>query len=337
MQDESKSSWYKGDGRTIEERGLELPPFKVNRRLNAADLYEAEPGLRDAVNVAIALGQPLLVTGEPGTGKTQLANSIAYELQLPDPKAPEPLPFYTKTTSTAKDLFYQYDALSHFRDVTRQKEQKIEKYIKFEALGLAILLAMDPAEANRYLPEDLRGKGPTRSVVLIDEIDKAPRDLPNDILTEIDTLSFEVREFGVSDKTQRRHFAAEDEFRPIVILTSNSEKNLPDAFLRRCVFYHITPPDDARLRKIADRRVPLDPKFKGEMLGNAINHFIRIREDLGLRKKPATAEFLSWVRILNDNLIDVSNPAHKGDLALSYAVLVKNKDDRDRLAETFLR
>src|SRR5262249_41495666 len=192
-------------------------------RLDAPELYIADKGLSDAVNVALILGQPLLVTGEPGTGKTQLAASIACELELPPP-----LLFVAKTTSTAKDLFYRYDALTHFHDSHfRQGQLAMESYIAYEALGLAILLSLPVADGDPLLPPHLRGKGPTRSVVLIDEIDKAPRDLPNDVLNEIETLSFTVRETG-------RSVTASSGYRPVVVITSNSEKNLPDAFLRRC-------------------------------------------------------------------------------------------------------
>src|SRR6266542_2054535 len=172
---------YAGDGTPIANRNLRLPLFELNSRLDNPEHYLAEKGLRDAVNVAVALGQPLLITGEPGTGKTQLASSIAWELSLP-----APLVFHTKTTSTAKDLFYRYDALRHFHDSQFRKDRLgAEAYVTFEALVLAILLSLKPDQADPSLPENLRGKGPTRSVVLIDEIDKAPRDLPNDVLNEI--------------------------------------------------------------------------------------------------------------------------------------------------------
>src|SRR5436305_12540044 len=134
--------------------------------LNDPAGYLADEGLRDAVNVALMLGQPLLVTGEPGTGKTQLAASIAFELGLS-----APLIFHTKTTSTARDLFYRYDALGHFHDAqSRKDETRVEDYIHYEALGLALLLSMSPQEANPFLPDQLRDAGPGRSVVLIDEV-----------------------------------------------------------------------------------------------------------------------------------------------------------------------
>jgi MoxR-like ATPase len=314
---------YTGEGTPISARGLELPPFERLETLSDPADYLAGDGLCDAVNVALTLGQPLLVTGEPGTGKTQLAGSVAYELGLPPP-----LVFHTKTTSTARDLFYRYDSLRHFHDThVRHEALSVESYITYEALGLAILLSMNPEEADPYLPEHLRGRGPLRSVVLVDEIDKAPRDLPNDILNEVENLTFAVRETG-------RVFRAEQGYRPILVLTSNSEKNLPDAFLRRCVFYHIPFPDKERLKEIVERRLKLGSAFTPRMLDRALAHFEQIRE-LSLRKKPATAELLSWLRVLDRLQIDVGElrPGQAEALAFTYAILAKSSEDR----ETILR
>jgi MoxR-like ATPase len=312
---------YTGAGTPISERGLQLPPFERLATLNDPADYLAGAGLCDAVNVALTLGQPLLVTGEPGTGKTQLAASIAYELGLS-----EPFVFHTKTTSTARDLFYRYDSLRHFHDThVRQEELAIESYITYEALGLAILLSMNPADANPYLPEHLRDRGPLRSVVLVDEIDKAPRDLPNDILNEVEHLAFNVKETG-------RTFRAEQSFRPILVLTSNSEKNLPDAFLRRCVFYHIPFPEKDDLKKIVQRRLKLDAAFTPEMLEHALAHFAQIRE-LSLKKKPATAELLAWLRVLDKLQIDVQalRPGQTEALAFTYAILAKSNEDKEMI------
>lgn len=315
-----------GDGATLSSRKLRLPLFDKPESLDDPAGYIAEKGLRDAVNVALALGQPLLLTGEPGTGKTQLAASLAYELGLPSP-----LVFNVKTTSGAKDLFYRYDALRHFHDSQFKKEQiEIEDYISYEAFGLAVLLSMESQKADQLLPANLRGKGPTRSVVLIDEIDKAPRDLPNDVLNEIESMSFAVKETG-------RSFESDSRYRPILVLTSNSEKNLPDAFLRRCVFYHISFPDADRLKQIVQRRLGQTSAFTPEMLDHAVRHFEEIRE-MGLKKPPATAEFLGWVRILQKVEIDVKNPkpGQAEALAFSYATLAKTKEDFERLRQTFI-
>lgn len=310
---------YTGTGSTIRERGLEIPPSDTLATLSDPANYLADSGLRDAVNVALTLGQPLLVTGEPGTGKTQLASSVAYELGLPPP-----LVFHTKTTSTAKDLFYQYDSLRHFHDAQHRKDElPIENYISYEALGLAVLLSLNPAEANAYLPEHMRDKGPLRSVVLIDEIDKAPRDLPNDILTEVEELTFIVKETG-------RAFHAPRDHRPILLLTSNSEKNLPPAFLRRCVFYHITFPEQARLKEIIQRRLKLTSTFTPQMLDHALAHFAEIRE-LALKKKPATAELLSWIGVLDKLQLDVKEPrsGQAEAIAFTYSILAKSKEDNE--------
>lgn len=312
---------YAGDGTPISQRGLTLPAFEKATELSDPAGYLADEGLRDAVNVALMLGQPLLVTGEPGTGKTQLAASIAFELGLPPP-----LVFHTKTTSTARDLFYRYDALAHFHDAQfRKEESRIENYITYEALGLAILLSMNPQDANPLLPEHLRNMGPVRAVVLIDEVDKAPRDLPNDVLNEIDNMSFTVKETG-------RTFSADQVYRPIVILTSNSEKNLPDAFLRRCVFYHIAFPGKDRLKEIVRRRLRFDGSFTPQMLEHALQHFEKIR-DLTLKKRPATAELLAWLKILEKRRIDVGS-LQRGEaeaLAFTYSILSKSKEDQDMI------
>jgi MoxR-like ATPase len=317
MSENNHFDLYTGDGTTLLSRNLGLPQFSRTEQFDDARLYAADKPLRDAVNVALALGQPLLLTGEPGTGKTQLASSVAYELNLP-----APLVFNTKTTSTAQDLFYRYDALRHFHDAQfRKGESAVDAYITYEALGLAILLSMEPKDADPFLPDRLKGKGPTRSVVLVDEVDKAPRDLPNDVLNEIESMSFTLKESG-------RTFAADQRFRPVLILTSNSEKNLPEAFLRRCVFYHIPFPTPERLRFIVSRRLAPTLNFTPGMLESAIRHFEKIRT-LPMKKRPATAECLAWLQIVQKMSIDVENlkPGQAEALVFSYAILAKSRED----------
>jgi MoxR-like ATPase len=331
MENEINLHLYEGLGVPISKRDQMLPKYKALVDVSDPKSYIAEKGLRDAVNVALALGQPLLVTGEPGTGKTQLAAAIAYELDLP-----KVLEFYTKTTSTATDLFYQYDALRRFQDtqLPGKKKINIEDYITYQALGKAILLTKPTEEVKEFLPKELHGIGPTRSVVLIDEIDKSPRDFPNDILNEIEKIQFKVKE-------TERTFKANEDYRPIIIITSNSEKNLPDPFLRRCVFYHISFPSPGQLHKIIQKKFLDHPGFTPGFIEGAIEHFFEIRE-LATKKKPATAEFITWIRILQKMKIDISNinnlnPGEIEALALSYSILAKTNDDLALLKEKFIK
>ena len=327
MTDEIFFDLYEGDGSTIEERNRALPFYKPVPGMADAKNYIASPELRDAVNVAVALGQPLLVTGEPGTGKTCLAESVAYEFRLNLEK------FHTKTTSMADDLFYRYDAMRRYQDSqTEEGAKPVEHYIACRALGAAIILANPTTEGKKILPKEKRGMGPVRSVVLIDEIDKAPRDLPNDILNEVERMFFEIRE------TDWPPFVAAAEYRPILILTSNSEKNLPDAFLRRCVFHHIEFPKTKDLKKIVLRRfgggngdgkgIVLEKKF----VDAALEHFEGIRK-LKLKKRPATAELLSWLTVLHGMKAALEKPGEEDrkKLQKSYAALAKNRDDLESL------
>lgn len=311
---------YEGNGHTIRERDLTVPAHTHPTGLEDPRNYIAEPGLRDAVNVALALGQPLLVTGEPGTGKTCLAASVAWELGL------DLLVFHTKTTSAATDLFYHYDALRRFQDAHLGDKRPIEAYITCQALGTAILLANPTEQAKQVLPAPLKEKGPLRSVVLIDEIDKAPRDLPNDVLNEVEKMSFAIKE------TTWPPFTADPQYRPILVLSSNSEKNLPDAFLRRCVFYHISFPDAAALAQIVARRFEGHPELNTlldrRIIANATAHFEEIRK-LDLKKKPATAEFLGWISILGALGVDPGTlkDGQMQAMEMSYSALAKTRED----------
>ncbi len=250
--------------------------------------YLADEGLVDAVNVALMLRQPLMVTGEPGTGKTLLAHSIAWELGLDSP-----LVFETKSTSTARDLFYHYDTLGRFT----AKEfgsggEKPEDFITYNALGQAIVHANKPSEVAHLLPSDYTHPGQKRSVVLIDEVEKAPRDFPNDILNEIERLYFRIPELGNVEVN------ADNSFDPVVILTNNSEKSLPDAFLRRCIFYHIPFPTGERLQQIVLARLPMyfNDDSQSVLMRDSISFVIHIRnESVNLEKPPGTSELLNWL------------------------------------------
>ena len=335
MADNMKTA-YRGDG----EPGEAPPDFEGLESLNSAEGYLPEIGLISAVNVAVMLGQPLLVTGEPGTGKTSLAYSIAHELG-----ADAPLVFRAKTTSTASELFYRYDALRRFYDAniaksatvnligklgsdakSEEEALKIGKYIRYEAIGSAILLANEPEKVNRFLPEEYQNFKPRRSVVLVDEIDKAPRDLPNDILNEIEHLTFTVNETGDT-------FSAQDKYRPIVIMTSNSEKDLPDAFLRRCIFYNVEFPKKLELLKILAKR--LGGAVDQTRCDAIIDLFLEVRELSSLNKKPATAELISWTRVLDSHklTIDEIKSRAKEKLAVTLPALTKTSKD----AETLLK
>lgn len=286
---------YKGPGKLGD---FKVDDFKLNPRN-----YIPSKGLINAVNVAIATGQPLLLTGEPGTGKSHLAYSVAFELDLG-----EPLVFRTKTTSISRDLFYSYDALSHFRKTQTDTNTHISQFIRDGALGKAI-------------------KSDSRRVVLIDEIDKAPRDLPNDILNEIESLSYEVLETG-------EFFEADPKNRPIVIMTSNSEKNLPDAFLRRCVFYHVPFPTAEELAEIVKSRVQ-SHYFDDDEIDQIIQKFLKLKKDTK-RKPPATAELIDWVKILEELefkeggspiTFEALSKNQKDILMVSYSLLAKTAED----------
>jgi len=290
----------------------DLPPVQLNPKINDPNLYIPSESLVHAVNVALALGQPLLLTGEPGTGKTRLAYHVAHIFNLN-----KPLIFNAQTTSTMKDLFYRYDALGHFQysqtsKVTLDNEEVEARFVRYQGLGKAI-------------------KEDRRAVVLVDEIDKAPRDLPNDILAALEDLEFAVSEVG-------KTYKATPENRPIIIMTSNSEKNLPDAFLRRVTYFHIPFPDKATLLKILQSK---SSKSSNVDLEAIIKHFEMIRKGrkAKLKKNPATAELIYWAQLLQRlevdtkklNSLDQLSSADKEKLIISYSVLAKNKEDLEAL------
>ena len=268
------------------------------------EVYRPDDKLTAAVNVALLLGKPLLVTGEAGTGKTALAKSVAADLDLPL------IEFYSKSVSESRDLLYHYDAIGHFRQAQLKQGSDPDPipHLQAKALGEAILRANPPGDDHplRQLLDEWDDE-PTASVVLIDEIDKAPRDFPNDLLLELDKYQFEIPEIGSAAR-----FRIEDPaLKPVVIVTSNSEKNLPDAFLRRCVYHDIQFPSGEAARKrmeeiVVGRVASLDGG--SEWLPDAVEFFFFVRERFGSRlaKKPATAELLDLVRVL-----EASDPSGK--------------------------
>lgn len=311
--------FYTSLGQQAESKPVDLPPTR-SRKQDDPQYYRADDGLKDAVNVALLLGQPLLLTGEPGTGKTQLAYSLAWELGYG-----EPLVFETKSTSTAKDLFYTFDTLRRFHAVhTPGSSADNRDYLTYNALGLAILLSKEREELNALVPDSFMQIAKRRSIVLIDEVDKAPRDFPNDILNEIERLYFKVPELN-----QEVH--ANEDYRPVVVLTSNSEKHLPDAFLRRCVFYHIPFPEPAELTRIVTNRIEACQDQNGALLQEAVAFFCQLRRAVpGLNKMPATAELLGWVDAMIKMGASAETPlSEQYDKAFSaLGVLVKNAEDQ---------
>ena len=294
--------------------------------------YLLSEELIGAVNVAMASGQPLLITGEPGTGKTQLAYKLAIELHQQDNQfLREPLVFHTKTSSVASELFYTYDALGHFQKANIKQagtSTSSVDHIQLQALGKAIALT-HASQHPRLLSSDQNA----HSVVLIDEIDKAPRDFPNDILNEIDQQEFYIKE------ADNYRVEKGKEGKILVIMTSNSEKNLPEPFLRRCIYFHIEFPSHAQLRDIVSLKLGSQSRYFDDEL---IQHFLEIREAVN-KKKPATAELITWLRVLevsqfiqdDFNLYELTE-RQRYILALSYSAIAKNKEDLALIKSRFL-
>lgn len=308
-------TFYNGAATKRSETPVAIPdPPSVQQ--NRPEGYIADEGLIDAVNIALHLGQPLLLTGQPGTGKTQLAYSLAWALNLGSP-----LKFETKSTSVAKDLFYTYDALSHLQATQSNASARAVDFIRWNALGEAILKANTEDSVGKIYQPANPNQWHTRSVVLIDEIDKAPRDFPNDLLNEIEYMYFRIPELG----NQRIDTA----IRPILILTSNSEKNLPEAFLRRCVFYNVPFPTHERLLEIVNRRLGDRALHRPELVDQALDLFNQLRsEENGMTKHPATSELLAWLHVLcesRDENVPLTDPRQ---VEPALCTLVKLVQDR---------
>jgi MoxR-like ATPase len=243
--------------------------------------------------------------------------------------------FETKSTSVARDLFYHFDNIGRFRAAqTPGAAADPVLFLTLNALGLAIALANPASEVGHILPPNFRHEEQRQSVVLIDEIDKAPRDFPNDILNEIERLFFRIPELGNMD------VRAQPNLRPIVVMTSNSEKSLPDAFLRRCIFYSIPFPDDVRLEQIILSRLPGRVEPKARLLKDGIGFFDRIRQaDLDLNKRPGTAELLNWIAAMLNFGCEPARPlaAQAASVARTLATLSKSIEDQERVINAFRR
>jgi len=257
--------------------------------------YVATEDLKVAVNAAVTLERPLLVKGEPGTGKTVLAQEVAKALGAPL------LEWHIKSTTKAHQGLYEYDAVARLRDgqLGEERARDVRNYIKRGKLWEAFT-------------------APERPVLLIDEIDKADIEFPNDLLQELDRMEFFVYETGETVKAERR---------PVVIITSNNEKELPDAFLRRCFFHYIKFPDPRTMSEIVDVHFP---KIKQRLVGDALKVFYEIREVPGLKKKPSTSELLDWLKLLmsedvSEDVLRERDP--RKAIPPLHGALLKNEQD----------
>ncbi|MEL6867810.1 MAG: MoxR family ATPase [Bacteroidota bacterium] len=270
-------------------------------KFKGTDTYIATSELQIAVNAAVHLQKPLLVKGEPGTGKTLLAHEIARALNK------DILTWHVKSTTTAQQGLYEYDAVSRLRDsqLGSAKVEDIENYIKRGKIWEAF-------------------DQPSSIVLLIDEIDKADIEFPNDLLLELDRMEFYVYELQRTIKAQHR---------PIIIITSNNEKELPDAFLRRCLFHYIRFPDKATMEDIVEVHFP---GLQEELVSNSLKLFYQLREVRGLKKRPSTSELIDWLKLLLMEKIQAEQLAEidlTKELPPHLHSLIKNEQDLELLED----
>ncbi|MEM9470898.1 MAG: MoxR family ATPase [Pseudomonadota bacterium] len=264
-------------------------------RFEGTSDYIATEDLRVAVNAAIVLERPLLIKGEPGTGKTVLAHEVARAIDTPL------LEWHIKSTTKAQQGLYEYDAVSRLRDsqLGDERVHDIKNYIKRGKLWEAFTADQ-------------------RSVLLIDEIDKADIEFPNDLLQELDRMEFHVYETGETIKAEHR---------PVVIITSNNEKELPDAFLRRCFFHFIKFPDADTMKDIIEVHYP---GLKQRRVSEALNIFYEVRDVPGLKKKPSTSELLDWIKLLLNEDVTPETLRQKDQTKVIpplHGALLKNEQD----------
>ena len=263
-------------------------------QFTGTDRYVAPPDLALAVNAAVTLERPLLVKGEPGTGKTELARQVAASLGMPI------IEWHVKSTTKAQQGLYEYDAVSRLRDsqLGDARVNDVSNYIRRGKLWQAFA-------------------APARVVLLIDEVDKADIEFPNDLLQELDRMEFHVYETGETVRAAHR---------PVVIITSNNEKELPDAFLRRCFFHYIRFPDAATLRAIVEVH---HPGLKPRLLNSALSQFMELRDVPGLKKKPSTSEFLDWLKLILAEDLSPEDLARDPATMLPklHGALLKNEQD----------
>jgi MoxR-like ATPase len=267
----------------------------MTERFAGTDRYIATDDLMMAVNAAVTLGRPLLIKGEPGTGKTQLAQEIARCLGKPM------FEWHVKSTSKAQQGLYEYDAVSRLRD-SQLGDARVHDIANYILKG-SLWEAFDSQ---------------TQPVLLIDEIDKADIEFPNDLLRELDRMEFYVYETRQLVKARNR---------PIIVITSNNEKELPDAFLRRCFFHYIRFPDEATMARIVEVHYP---GLKKELLAESLAAFFQVRETPGLKKKPSTSELLDWIKLLVAEDIDpavLRSQDTKKTLPVLHGALLKNEQD----------